>query len=499
LLGGITVIYQLPSLVSTAHLGLSLIFLSVVLFNYRLVSEQKLTSELLSIKLDNEFTGIRHFIFLLCFLIYMQILLGAFIRHTGAGVACGLGSQSAILCFDSKTWLTTFWPSDSSAKIHFLHRIFGVLLALVSIYFVFNFKNKIHFFKKSLLFFLFSILSQVALGVATVFFSLAVIPTTLHLLFAVLSLISLLNIFLRMREIEFSRLGLYRDSVISDIVDLFKPKLSGLVIFTSLTGVLLAPESFGFFQALFSLLGLSMVVISAATLNCYFEREVDGKMERTRNRSLPAGRLNPAIAFYLGSIIGPMGLLLMGVFSNAVATILALFAFILYVWAYTPLKQKSPVALYVGAIPGALPPLIGWTMVTGRLDLGGILLFVLIFIWQLPHFLAISLNHEKDYEAAGILVYPSIFGVKTTVWLILATTLILVGLALVPYWVGWPNNHFLLASGVLGLALLGLSFDGVRLAQSNCSQLSIKSWAKSYFWASIIYLPLLFAALTIFR
>jgi len=163
-------------------------------------------------------------------------------------------------------------------------------------------------------------------------------------------------------------------------------------------------------------------------------------------------------------------------------------------FAYTPLKTKSLLSLWTGAFSGALPPTIGWTAATGELGSIAITMFVIMFIWQLPHFLAISLYHQKDYTNASILVYPNIYGVKVTKALIIILTGILVAASMIPFWLGKNSADYKSASLVLGALFMIVALAGLRKQTDEL----MRRWAKKYFWGSIVYLPLLFIFLLFF-
>ncbi len=198
-----------------------------------------------------------------------------------------------------------------------------------------------------------------------------------------------------------------------DIVNLGKPRVTTLVIFTTATGIWLAPPSGATLATTLSFLfATSLLVASANTLNCWVERKSDGLMHRTMNRPLPAGRLAPGVALVWGSVLGTLALVLLQLTSNTLTAVLGTIALLTYVVIYTPMKRISPMALYVGAVPGAIPPLMGWTFATGSLDTPGWFLFALLFIWQIPHFIAISVYLEEDYRRGGLQVLPVAHGSK---------------------------------------------------------------------------------------
>jgi protoheme IX farnesyltransferase len=238
------------------------------------------------------------------------------------------------------------------------------------------------------------------------------------------------------------------------------------------------------------------VVFGAAALNCYMERDVDALMERTKYRALPAGRFNPEYAFRIGTLMILVSLALIYKTINPITAFLSALSALLYLGAYTPLKKYSWFALVVGAVPGAIPPVLGWTAVTGRIDGMAVVLFLIIFVWQLPHFMAISLFHAQDYHAADIKVLPNVIGPKKTKWLILFTTAILFVISLAPKYFGSNGNLYQVAALILSSLFLILAFAGFFQGKDLIKQ---RNWARKYFWASIIYLPLLFAAIVFLK
>jgi protoheme IX farnesyltransferase len=277
--------------------------------------------------------------------------------------------------------------------------------------------------------------------------------------------------------------------IIRDIVSLAKPRITLMVLITTAGGLALA-GGVDVVTALLTLLGTALVVGSANTLNCWLERDSDRLMTRTQRRPLPDGRLSPRTALIFGVVLGCIAIPLLGLAVNALTGALAALALVSYVAIYTPMKQKSPAALLVGAVPGALPPLIGWTAATNRLEWAGITLFGILFFWQLPHFIAIAIFREEEYTRAGIKVLPAVRGLRVakvhalvhSVFL-LAVSVVLVPLRVagVPYLIG----ALLLGGAMLWIAVRGFSPGaGVK-------------WARSLFAASLIYLPLLFVVLAL--
>jgi protoheme IX farnesyltransferase len=272
-----------------------------------------------------------------------------------------------------------------------------------------------------------------------------------------------------------------------DLLLLAKPRLSGLVILTTAGGLALAPGRIGAFRGTVAILGTAAVVGAANALNCWLERDVDARMRRTRDRPLPAGRIEPFVAFALGVAMPIFALPLLALVANPLTAFLAFAALAIYVAVYTPMKQRSTLALFVGAVPGAIPPLMGWTAVTGRLDAGGLALFGLLFAWQLPHFLAISIYLAEDYARGGLKVFALVHGEPATRrWIAAATVLLLAAsLALLPLGVagrGYGAVAALAGAVLLAYALSGLGKTGGR-------------WARNLFLATLVHLTVLFVAL----
>jgi protoheme IX farnesyltransferase len=500
ILGGITVKYTLPTIVSTTHLTMAMIYFCVLIALYHrlddLEGQEIEVSESAQPLWD---PLLQNAVLASAIVVFLQMILGAFMRHAGAGTACGLGWDNAFLCHDTTSWIRSIWPSSPQAELHMVHRLFA-LVAATFVFFAgfrsFTLAKKVdaRIARKLKICGALSIalvVIQITLGILTVAWNISVVPTTLHLAFAALLLASLWYQNLWMQSLEQKIYPAGKHTWPSDLIDLTKPKLAGLVMMTVLVGVILAPAEINFFRALFAFILVGMVVMGAAALNCYIERDVDSLMERTRTRPLPAGRMRGSFA-----LIFAIGLLLisipaLAIFVNLVTAALAALAAILYLFAYTPMKRKSVLAVYVGAIPGAIPPVLGWTAVTGTLDPMAWALFAILFIWQIPHFFAIAIFHARDYRAADIKIYPNQSGLPRTKALIVLFTIVLFASALLPVKVG-AGRAYELAAIVLSGAFLALSFAGYFAGQNEEPN---RIWAKRYFYGSIFYLPLLLGAM----
>jgi protoheme IX farnesyltransferase len=271
-----------------------------------------------------------------------------------------------------------------------------------------------------------------------------------------------------------------------DLVELCKPGITALVLCTTAGGVYLAPGHVMVWRALVVIVTTAAVVSAANALNQYLERDIDGFMERTRNRPLPARRLDAQVALGFGLAVAALALPPLFLAGGWLTGALAVVALVSYVLVYTPMKQWSPLALLVGAVPGAIPPLIGWTTVTQHLTPRALPLFAILFLWQIPHFLAIALYRKEDYARAGLRVLPVVRGDALTKRCIGAGAVALVLASLLP----------------LALGLAGWIYGGVACATGGWFLWRALVWpedtragARRLFLLSILHLSLLFIVL----
>jgi protoheme IX farnesyltransferase len=273
-----------------------------------------------------------------------------------------------------------------------------------------------------------------------------------------------------------------------DVVMLGKPRLATLVVCTAAGGMWLAPGPRDLVRALALLIGTTLVVGAANALNNGLERDVDALMRRTRDRPLPSGRLEPWVALALGLGVPGLALPALAWFTNGLTATLAALALFSYVVVYTPLKRRSSLALFVGAVPGAIPPLMGWTAVTGRLDLGGLMLFAVLFCWQLPHFLAVSIYLKDDYARGGLQVFALVHGERRAIVAIAGTTVLLLPVTLALWPLGLAGPAYAAAAALLGGGLSALALTGFS------AQAPVR-WSRTFFLSTLAYLTLLLAAL----
>ncbi len=275
-----------------------------------------------------------------------------------------------------------------------------------------------------------------------------------------------------------------------DLVALTKPRITLMVLVTAAGGMWLAPGALDLRAVAVMLLTTGMVVGAANTLNCYLERDTDRLMARTASRPLPDQRLDPSWALTLGVLMGLVAVPALTLAVNPITGLLGFIALASYVTIYTPMKQHTPAALFVGALPGALPPLMGWTAVEGRIGAPGLVLFGVLFFWQIPHFIAISVFRQDEYERAGLKVLPSVKGIGSAKVqsVVYAGALWVVSLLLVPF--GLAGTLYLVCAMVLGGYFFWAALRGFWASDP-------KSWAKKLFVASLVYLTALFAALIV--
>src|SRR6266536_2212515 len=276
-------------------------------------------------------------------------------------------------------------------------------------------------------------------------------------------------------------------------MELTKPRITFLIVLTSAAGFALASHASVNYAAMVSaMVGITLLSSGIATINQYMERDLDALMRRTANRPLPSGRLLPsqALTFGVGLIVGAE--MYLAVLVNPLTALLGLTVIAGYLFGYTPLKTRTSLSSMVGAFPGAVPPLIGWTAARGELSVEAWVLFAILFLWQFPHFLAIAWMYREDYGRAGILMLPVVEpDGRVTGQQIIAYTLMLLPISLLPTVIGISGRIYFVAALVLGLLFL---LSAVRAALSKSNQ-----HARQLLLASVLYLPLLFGVMVLNR
>lgn len=271
----------------------------------------------------------------------------------------------------------------------------------------------------------------------------------------------------------------------ADYVELVKPRITSMVMLTALVGFVMGSAGALDFTALASVLaGTGLVAAGASTLNMLLERRTDALMRRTQNRPLPAGRLRPVEALAWGAILTLSGVAFLALRSGPLPALVALVTWASYLFLYTPLKTRTSLCTVVGALPGALPPVIGWAAARGRIDAGAFVLFAILFLWQIPHFLAIAWIYREDYARGGLPMLPVVdpAGVITGRQAV-ANTLALAIVSLAPAFGGMAGSIYL-----AGALALGVMFTA---AAVSAAVKRTPAAARGLFLASLAYLSIL--------
>ena len=274
-----------------------------------------------------------------------------------------------------------------------------------------------------------------------------------------------------------------------DYLELTKPEISFLVVISALAGFLLgSPDVLDGWQLFFTLIGVALTAGGACVLNHYFEREIDGAMKRTAGRPLPTGRIPARHAFYFGIGLLSAGVAIICPLVNPLTALLAILTAVLYLVVYTPLKRKTKYNTAVGTIPGALPALGGWTAATGSLGWGGVAIFAVLALWQMPHFLSLAWMYRKDYGRADYAMLPVVEpdGRSTTQQTLFCTAALLAA-SLLPTVLGVAGLIYLLSAAALGAWFLVPAWRFYR-ERTNAN-------ARRVLKASIYYVPLLVLAI----
>jgi len=282
-----------------------------------------------------------------------------------------------------------------------------------------------------------------------------------------------------------------------DYVQLMKPRIMMLVVFTALAGLVAAPGQMNIFMATVAVLAVALGSGAAGALNMWYDADIDAIMTRTSTRPIPSGAVPRGEALALGLIMSGVSVLLMWMASNWVAAALLALSIVYYGWFYTMLlKRRTPQNIVIGGAAGAFPPVIGWAAVTGTTPLDAWILFAIIFFWTPPHFWALSLLAHKEYEKAGVPMLPVTHGAKATRLQILLYTVLLVPLGLAPVYTGLGGWIYAVTAGGLGLAFLygAITVFRSKAGDADAPGADAKK-ARNLFLFSILYLFVVFAAL----
>jgi protoheme IX farnesyltransferase len=278
---------------------------------------------------------------------------------------------------------------------------------------------------------------------------------------------------------------------VGDYIELMKPRVMSLVVFTALVGLVIAPGHIHPVIGFAALLCITVGAGAAGALNMWYDADLDGRMARTAGRPIPRGRITPGEAAGFGFTLAIFSVVSLALFVNLLAAALLAFTIFFYVAIYTVwLKRSTPQNIVIGGAAGALPPMIGWAAATGSLAIEPFLLFLIIFFWTPPHFWALSLYRSADYARAGIPMLPVVAGEQETRRQILLYTLILVPLGVSPWLLGYAGATFGIAASALGAMMIALAWR-VRKERGRHNA------SKQLFAFSILYLFVLFAMLLV--
>lgn len=495
LLGGLTVLMRLPTAVSVAHgTTAQIFFCSIVALlwwtNARFIDS---TARVEGGAARNLMIASAS----MTALVLTQLLVGATMRHLGAGLVIP----------DFPTSLGRIIPPLTTLPIaiNFTHRVLALavfVMALLLCRRVLRFHRNCSELVGLSCGLVALVLFQVTLGALTVWGSRGLVPTSLHVMNGALVLATAFSCLLwswRMSrpqrqdifKSESSETVAKKMSEVSrkDWMELAKVRLVTMSVFTALCGFLVGGGSYSWTGFFITVVGVSLLGAGSSMLNHVMEVETDSKMDRTRNRPLPAGRVEAALVERAGGLLVAAGTLCLGLWQPW-AGLLAFAAFFSYVFMYTPMKSWSPSCTVVGAVPGALPVLIGYVVRTGQMDLGGMILFAILFLWQLPHFMAIAWLCREDYARAG-LPMVTVIDPKGT----LASSQILIyGLALLPVslaptLVGMTGQLYFYCALLLGIVYLS---SGVNLCLRKTTVA-----ARKLLLTSVVYLPLLYGVMVV--
>ena len=499
-LGGLTVLWKLPPQIITAHLGTALAIFAIVI-TIAVLSGKPAPSKEHPAK-TRKFAQLA---ITNALLVYILILLGSYVTGSGAALAC----PGWPLCTPA-SWAV----SNHLADINILHRVYAVFVGLVMLWTVISALRRwrvapgqaivgliggILFACQAVVGGLIVLLNEPAF-VAGLHLALATaVWGTLVLLAALAS--NQMRAASQQREIEEmehaegeakKEIGVVRQTI-ANYVDLMKPHVTVLLLGVTAAAMAIANQGLPpLVLVIPTLLGGAMAAGSANCINCYIDRDIDQIMGRTQRRSLPSGRVEPRQALIFGIILGVSAFVVLTIFVNLLSAVLACSAILFYVFVYTlGLKRTSTQNIVIGGAAGAVPVLVGWAAVTNNLSLPAIWLFAIIFYWTPPHFWALSLLIQKDYEKARIPMLPVVMGEAETRRQILLYSLLLLAVTLVLFAMGAMGYFYLAGAVILGG---GLVYLAIRLWRDQS-----KKWARTLFWYSNMYLAAIFAIMVLDR
>jgi protoheme IX farnesyltransferase len=505
-LGGLTVLWKLPPQIITAHLATALALFALVVTIAVLSGKPARRGDGLSSPEQPAKT--RKFAQLAisnALLVYILMLLGSYVTGSGAALAC----PGWPFCAPA-SWAV----SNHLASINILHRVYAVFVGLVTLWTVISALRRwrvargqaivglvggVLFAWQAIAGGLIVLLNEPAF-VAGLHLALATAVWGTLVLLAALAT-NQLRAAPQQQEIEKmeqaeeeakKEIGMVQQTI-ANYVDLMKPHVTVLLLGVTAAAMAIANQGLPPLALVIpTLLGGAMAAGSANCINCYIDRDIDQIMGRTQRRSLPSGRVEPRQALVFGIILGVGSFIIFIAFVNLLSAVLACSAILFYVFVYTMWLKRSTVQnIVIGGAAGAVPVLVGWAAITNNLSLPAIWLFAIIFFWTPPHFWALSLLIQKDYEKAGIPMLPVVKGEAETRRQILLFSLIVLVLTLVLFAMGAMGYFYLTGAVILGS---GLVYLAIRLWRDQS-----KKWARTLFWYSNMYLAAIFAIMVLDR
>ncbi|MBV8069146.1 MAG: protoheme IX farnesyltransferase [Acidobacteriaceae bacterium] len=282
-----------------------------------------------------------------------------------------------------------------------------------------------------------------------------------------------------------------KQSRVKDYIELTKPRITWLIVMSTAIGYYFGHSgAWRVWAAIHTMIGTALVASGTAALNQWYERDADRHMRRTQMRPLPAGRLTPGQALWFGIGLAIIGGLELGFGVNWLTSALAIATLFMYLFVYTPLKQKTWWSTTVGAVPGAMPPLIGFAGAAGMVNADALILGAILFLWQFPHFYAIAWMYREDYSRAGIRMLPVVEpDGGSTARQILLYSILLIPISLLPKWMGMTGSIYMIGALLLGLLFL---YSGIRVSLDRS-----RVRARRVLLTSVVYLPVLYALMVL--
>jgi protoheme IX farnesyltransferase len=499
-LGGLTVLWKLPPQIITAHLGTALALFAIVV-TVAVLSGKSAPSKEHPAK-TRKFAQLA---ITNALLVYILMLLGSYVTGSGAALAC----PGWPFCTPA-SWAV----SNHLASINILHRVYAVFVGLVTLWTVVSALRRWRYARGQAIVGLVGgalFVWQAIVGGLIVLLNEPAFVAGLHLALAtavwgmLVLLATLASNQLRaapqqqeiekMEQVEAEankEISVVRQTI-ANYVDLMKPHVTVLLLGVTAAAMAIANQGLPpLVLVIPTLLGGAMAAGSANCINCYIDRDIDQMMGRTQRRSLPSGRVEPRQALVFGIILGISSFIVLSLFVNLLSAVLAFSAILFYVFVYTLWLKRSTVQnIVIGGAAGAMPVLVGWAAITNNLSMPAIWLFAIIFFWTPPHFWALSLLIQKDYEKAGIPMLPVIKGEAETRRQILLYSLLLLAITLVLFAMGAMGYFYLVGAVILGG---GLVYLAIRLWREQS-----KKWARTLFWYSNMYLAAIFAIMVLDR